>query len=725
MPAALTGEIRKPSASAVSRTLSHCEALGITRAPHAGAVGFTVKNVAKEQEQHGGPVTVRWSQPDREPDTARLIAHGRQTLIRTVLEESGYAVTVHPRGYLVLLHPDDVAAHRKAEQAAGALLGDGGQFWREESGTLLDDAPVTAVARTFAVAEVALALRTGRAPYEEHGTVFIDGDVTVTFTTVTDDEVGEARPESPLQEAQRIFRQMGETVLDLQEAKTGTGVWVRASLVPGEVLVQRKDDGMTASGVTALARDWETIMEFYRRLLEDAGWSMTGRGNMGWSFYRTTPDDAVTRAERVLRALWPEHEAGERSGWSLFEAGSVGWVSWCSELPNKERRSVAEVAMLPYLADALRRVGLATTMPDECPGQDAGLAPIVTFAEPSTSTLPRYRAVKSSGSWWVADVTTSRMRRRAASEEAADRMADADNRTERTNRRLGRVSNRLPGMTRELAEVPEYRVVAAQLAAAGYMPANRWESPARPHDGFLMGLSDGPGIEISHLSTDPEGGVRITRPVDEHQAEVFDAMLLAYVDVLSTIPPAIVTLKADHVQVFGAAKQRRRPQVPAGQLFDAAVTYRVDHGAPRTSVFRLSARSVDPYGFGEVLRHPVAVAVAAGRDVDRIVIDDVHPFEAIGTRRHRAQTEAAEMLVRVLGEGAVWRVEVDWLWSAHPEVQRTPEEEDVVLLSVPDNAPAESIAHARDAAEERGWSAAKLSRCVAWVQVPVGGDAMA
>ncbi|MYX26835.1 hypothetical protein GTY75_09160 [Streptomyces sp. SID8381] len=726
MPAP-TAEIRTPSAPAVSRLLGDYADLGLIRSPRAGAVGFTVKTVTKEREKHGGSVIVRWNQPDRGPSEARLIAHGRHTLMRILLEDAGFAVALHHNGYLVLLDPNDVDAHREAEQAAGTLLGDGAEFWREESGALLgDDVPVTIVPRTAAVAEVALALRAGRAPYEQLGTVFMDGDITVTLTPVRDDE-REERPESPLGAARRIFRQSGEPVLDDQDAQRGTGVWVRASLVPGEVLVLRKDDGMRASGLGPAARRWERTMEFYRRLLEDAGWAMTGRGDMGWAFRRPTGEDADTRAVKVLGALWPRHKLGQRSGWVLAEAeGATGFVTWRSELADPDRRAVAEMAMLPYLADALRRAGLSTTLPDEVPmperGTAVGLA--VAFAEPPAQrTGPRYSYEERWGEWWVGDTDTFRLRRREPTEEAAEKHAHVDNQDDATNRRLGRVSDGLPGLTSDLAEVPEFRMVAAELAAAGFLPAHRWEDHGRPQDGFLLSLAE-KGIEVNHLSTQPDGMHRITRPVDEGQAHAFDTALRGYAEALDA-PARIVTLKADHLVVYGAEERRRRPQIPDGQLFDAAVTYRVDCGAPRTAVFTLSPWAVDPYGDGEPQRHRVAESVAAGRDVDRIVIDDVHPFAERGTRRHRAQMAAAEMLVRVLGPGAVWCVEVDWLAATRPEVPRTPEEEGVLMLSVPDNAPAGSVERIRSAAEELGWSSAVLSRSVAWVQVPAGGEAMA
>ncbi|WNZ14889.1 hypothetical protein [Streptomyces sp. 11x1] len=724
MPAAPATTVRKPSAPYASRLLSDYPDLGITRALNARSIGYVVKGVAKEQEQHGGPVTVRWNQPDRDPAEARLIAHGRQTLMRQLLEDSGLAVAVHHGGYLVLLDPEDVDAHREAEQAAGMLLGDGAEFWREESGALLgDDVPVTTVPRATAVAEVALALRTGRAPYEQLSTVFMDGDITVTLTPVPDDE-REERPESPLGEARRIFRQSGETVLDDQDAQKGTGVWVRASLVPGEVLVLRKDDGMRASGFGPAARRWERCMEFYRRLLEDAGWAMTGRGDLGWSFRRPTADDALTRAEKVLGALWPHHRLGERSGWVTGRHEGEHWqVRWRSENEDAERCEAAETAMLPYLADALRRVGLSTTMPDYLPRlpDEPPYAPGVYFAEPPADrSKPRFQT-----GWlregWTMDTHTGCFRRHGETDEHAERLALFDNQDDETNRRLGRVSHGLPGLTSDLAEVPEFRMVAAELAAAGFLPAHRWEDRSRRQDGFLMCLDD-KGIQVNHLSTQPDGMHRITRPVDEEQAHEFESYLLGYAEALDA-PGRIVTLRADHLVVYAAEERRRRPQIPDGQLFDAAVTYRVDHGAPRTSMFVLSSWAVDPYGDGEPQRHRVAESVAAGRDVDRIVIDDVHPFAERGTRRHRAQMAAAEMLARVLGPDAVWCVEIDWLAATHPEVPRTPEE-GVLLLSVPDNAPAGSVERIRGAAEELGWSSAVLSPSVAWVQVPAGGEAM-
>ncbi|MEW1677927.1 hypothetical protein AB0O47_32540 [Streptomyces noursei] len=725
MPATPTADVRKPSAPAASRLLADYPALGIVRAQRAGAIGFMVKNVAKDQDQHGGPVIALWNQPDRAPGEARLLSRGRQTLMRQLLEEAGFAVAVHHGGYLVLLTPEDAEAHREAERAAGLLLGAGSEFRRRESDAPLDDARETRVARMDAVAEVALALRTGRAPYGQAGAVVIEGVITVSLEPVAGEEAGETRRETPLREARRVFGQMGETVLDDRDAVKGTGVWVRRSMVPGEVLVQRKDDGRAAAGFSAAARRWETFMDFYRRLLENEGWVMTGRGEMGWGFLRPSLDDALTRAEKVLGALWPQHRAGERCGWVTGRHEGEHWqVRWRSELPDDERRAVAEVAMLPYLADALRRVGLSTTMPDELPHLEdqPPYAPSVYFAEPPADRSGERYQTGWLREGWTMDTHTGCFRRKAADEERAESLARFDNREEETNRRLGRVSRGLPGLTSDLAEVPEFRAVAAELAAAGYMPAHRWEDHDRPWDGFTMCL-DQMGIQVNHLTTQPDGGHRITRPVDEDQATVFEAMLLAYVEVLDA-PGRIVTLKSDHLVVFGVEERHASREIPDGQLFDAAVTYRVDHGAPRTAVYTLSPRAVDPHGDGEPLRHRVAQAVAVGRDVDRIVIDDVHPFEEIGTEQHRAQEKAARMLIKVLGAAAVWRVSIDPLRKANPGVRRSPGWEGVLLLAVPDDAPKWHVRRVREAAAELGWSPAVLSPSVVWVTVPTGGDAV-
>ncbi|MFF4276216.1 hypothetical protein [Streptomyces sp. NPDC001536] len=724
MPATPARDVRKPSAATVSRLLADHADMGLHRAPSALAVGFTVKNVGKEPERHGGPVIVRWNQSDQAPEAARLVEHGRHTLMRGLLEEAGFAVTVHHEGYLVLLAPDQVEAHREAETAAAALLGDAGEFWREGAGMMFGDA-TRKVARVAAVAEVALALRTGRSPYAEGDAVTVEGDFTVNFVPIVEDQEPQERPESPLSEARRIFAQAGETVLDIEEAVTGTGVWVRESLVPDEVLVLRKDDGMRASGFTAAARRWETLMEFYRRLLEGAGWSMTGRGDMGWSFYRPSGEDALTRAEKTLIALWPRFKRGERAGWVISRHEGSRWnVGWRSDLDDEDRREAAEVAMLPYLADALRRVGLSTTMPDELPHLDDELpyAPAVYFAEPPKDrTGPRYQT-----GWlregWTMDTHTGYFRRKAASEEHAVRLAALDNRDEETDRRLGRVSDGLPGLTDDLAEVPEFRMVAAELAAAGYMPSRRWENHDRLADGFAI-CQDEKGLQVNHLTTQPDGGHRITLPEEQEAHAAFYSELLGYVEALDG-PGRLITLKPDHLVVYGAEEPRRSPLIPDGQMFDAAVTYRLDHGAPRTVVHRFASWSVDPHGFGEPLRHRVAELVAAGRDVYRFVVDDVRPFEQMGTRRHQAQTAAAELLVRALGPTAVWRAEVDPLWKQNPGIQRKPDEEGVLLLSVPDNAPEEHAARIAEAADEAGWSPAQLGPRTVWVKVPVGGEAM-
>uniref|UniRef100_UPI003F49798C hypothetical protein n=1 Tax=Streptomyces sp. CA-136453 TaxID=3240050 RepID=UPI003F49798C len=718
-------DIRKPAAATVSRLLSDCDDIGITRAARPGATGFTVKNVAKEQERFGGPVIVWWTQRDVRPEDKRSIEIGRNTLLRQILEELGFAVTGHHGDFLVLLAPDQVGAHQEAEQAAGALLGDAPEFVREESGPAIGDQDQRRVSRQSAVAEVTLALRNSVAPYGDGDAVIVnDGDTTVTFTPVDDQgQDAESASVPPIVEARRILQRAGETLLDTQEAVTGTGVWVRPSTVPGEVLVLRKDEGLRASGFGPAARRWTMLMEFYRGLLEGAGWMMTGRGEMGWSFRRPSAEDAYTRAVNALGALWPRSASTDETGWVVSRHEGHGWnVQWRSALPDEQRRAVAVVAMLPYLGDVLRRVGLSTTMPDELPhlADCKPYPPAVYFAEPPAErTKPRYRAWEHLGEWWVDDTDTGYLFLKAANERHAIQLSGHRNSDEETNRRLGRTTDALPGLVSDVAEVPEFRALAAELAAAGYLPAVRWYGSDRPRGGFLLCSVDA-GLQVNHLTIQPDGGERLTPPVDPEEAVAHRAWLLDYWMALDA-PGRLVECHNDHLMVYGIDEPEEPPvqAVPAETgLFDAAVTFRVDHGAPRTAVFRLSARMVDPHGDGGALRHKVAEAIAVAGATDRYVIDGVHAFEPIGTRRHLAQGLAARMLASVLGGTAVWSVAVDPLWKAQLSVVEHDDEFDgVLLLSVPDDAPADAAERIRVAAQERGWSPARLSQSTVWVNV--------
>ena len=432
----------------------------------------------------------------------------------------------------------------------------------------------------------------------------------------------------------------------------------------------------------------------------------------------------MTRAEKALGALWPCSTSAEVAGWFLSRHEGHAWnVQWRSALPNEERRAVAAVAMLPFLADVLRRVGLSTTMPDELPHLEdcQPYPPAVYFAEPPAErTKPRYRAWEHLGDWWVDDTDTGYLFLKAASKKHAIQLAGHRNSDEETNRYRGQTtSDQLPGLVSDVAEVPEFRAVAAELAAAGYLPADRWNAPHRPAEGFLLCAVDA-GLQVNHLTTQPDGSVRITPPVDPEEADAHRALLLDYWMALDA-PGRLVEIKDDHLMVYGIDEPEEPPvqAVPAATgLFDAAVTFRVDHGAPRTAVFRLSARMVDPHGDGAVLRHKVAEAIAVGGATDRYVIDGVHAFEPLGTRRHRAQVLAAQMLSAVLGGAAVWSVAVDPLWRARlSAVEHDDEFVGVLLLSVPDDAPADAAERIRVAAQERGWSPARLSQSTVWVNV--------
>jgi len=709
--------IRMPGAATVSRLLAGMGDLGLYRARRADEGGFRVRGIPdQDRADHGGLVVVWWSEPSGEltPDARRTIERGRHTLIRGVLEHADYAVFTHHRGHLVLLTPDDARAHQEAHHHAGELLGHAAEFHRTTAGGLPKGARGAKVSRAYAMAEIALALRDpGRTVQHDENTGMVTvehADTLVSLTALNDHT--QQLPLPAVSEACQLLRGAGETLLDDHEAMRGTGVWVRSSRIPGEVLLLRMDDGKRTDSHGRPQYLWMRRMGWYRDLLEDSGWTMTGNGNLGWSFYRPGCEPIPERAAKTLAAVFPRSWPGGTSGWRIdgWEGTRTLSVRWVSIIEDEQRRATAETAMLPYLADALRRVGLSTTLPDELPhlSDEPPYRPAVYFAEPPIRrSQPRYRAWEHLGGWWVDDTDTGFLARQAHDQDNAKHLAAILNRDAETRRRHGRVTDHLPGMTGSIKDLPEFRAIAADLAAAGCMPAYRWNSADHSRWGFTLTLQ-GPALTVNHLGEGPS----TTRPEQTDAAQAFDAALLAYQAALD-VPGRIVSLDGDGVTVWGAeADQRPVPPIPAGDLFDAAVTYRLDHGQARTEAVRLSQWAVDPYGDGVASRHRVAEHLAAGGDVMRYVVDDVRPFAALGTRQHADQMKATALLSKAL-PGSVWAVSV---------LETVDGYEGAMLLAVPEDAPGGHVGQLTAIFKAEGWSPARLSKRTVWVRVPAAED---
>ncbi|MFJ9378994.1 hypothetical protein [Streptomyces sp. NPDC101455] len=533
---------RRPSASTVSRSLSGAQGIGLERAARAGTPGFTVRQVPLAQRaDHGGPVTVRWSATggDLTNDGRSALERGRLLLLGIFLSHEGYAVVVGALGELVLLTPEDVSVFVKTRREASDLLGPAFGFRRAESGSL---ASAEATTRSRALAEVTLALLgKGTAVRLRSGEVRIDYGTTDVALSPTAAE--SAMSEGPLEQARRLLAQTGESALTLGEATSGTGAWARKSALPGEVFVLRKDDGYRATGFGRRRRRWQMYMDYYRVVLESAGWRLTGTGDTGWSYYRPGADPALILAGKALRAGLPKEAQGRVTFESRDLSGTAVLAArWVSSLSDPAQAARAEVAVLPYLANVLRRVGLHMALPDEVPGQ----TPAVYFSEYPTSAEARYATRQEAGDWWVIDVALGMPVQKAGNEEGAAWVAQKLQRDALAQEVSGSASHAVPGVTSTYDQVPQVLEVAIILAAAGHMPSSRWAAVDRPDGGFLVTLNDDASVDVNHLRAEPG----VARPQDPQAAEEFDAALMGYAEALSS-PQRVVTLMAEQVKVWG------------------------------------------------------------------------------------------------------------------------------------------------------------------------------
>ncbi|MEV5850380.1 hypothetical protein AB0M32_51345 [Streptomyces sp. NPDC051985] len=203
-------------------------------------------------------------------------------------------------------------------------------------------------------------------------------------------------------------------------------------------------------------------------------------------------------------------------------------------------------AVAPFLADALRRAGLATS--------EQYNSSYVFFAEPPAGQPgTRFRiapALPWKEGWDIVDEFTGVRLRTYSDQEWAQGIADSANNEADAARHAAVASLELPGLSEDLVEEEEWRSVAVKLAAAGHMPYGLVDVDYTQTPGFHIYPSAGVRTARVARLLEPWGVIRPgARPeVPEYEVERYDEDMKDYARLL-TAPGRTVAVRPDGIEV--------------------------------------------------------------------------------------------------------------------------------------------------------------------------------
>ncbi|MEU2588250.1 hypothetical protein ABZ612_36425 [Streptomyces avermitilis] len=214
-------------------------------------------------------------------------------------------------------------------------------------------------------------------------------------------------------------------------------------------------------------------------------------------------------------------------------------VAWWHTLDGPSR------AVAPFMADALRRAGLATTEP-----HGSGY---VFFAEPPARQAgPRFRlapAARGEG-WDLVDEFTGACVRTYDDREWAQGIAESANSSEDAARRAAVASLDLPGLSEDLIEEEQFRLLAVELATAGHMPYGLADVDYTQTPGFHIYPSAEPGRAKVARLLEPWGAIRPGSRFEapEREVERYDEDMEAYARLLARAGRTVAVM-LDGIQV--------------------------------------------------------------------------------------------------------------------------------------------------------------------------------
>jgi hypothetical protein len=259
---------------------------------------------------------------------------------------------------------------------------------------------------------------------------------------------------------------------------------------------------------------------------------------------RTAPQPAMLQRAKTALGRFPDRP---RDGWVIADTlvrRPLGLkercaVAWWHTLDGPSR------AVAPFLADTLRRAGLATTEPHA--------SGYVFFAEPPAEHVDtRFRIAPAAGGegWDLVDEFTGACVRAYDDREWAQRIAESANGEEDAARRAVVASMDLPGLSADLIEDEQFRALAVELATAGHMPYGLTDVDYTQTPGFHIYPCAEPGRAKVARLLEPWGairpGARFEAP--EREVERYDKDMEAYARLLAR-PGRTVAVMLDGIQV--------------------------------------------------------------------------------------------------------------------------------------------------------------------------------
>ncbi|MCX5251921.1 hypothetical protein OG895_43525 [Streptomyces sp. NBC_00201] len=259
----------------------------------------------------------------------------------------------------------------------------------------------------------------------------------------------------------------------------------------------------------------------------------------------------VKRARTALSAL-PTHPEQRWAVSDLPVPHPLGLDRTCHiawwHTPSGESRAVA-----PFLADLLRRAGLATTEPH-------GSAHVFFSDPPAEQPDARFHVAPASAcdGWDLVDQFTGAVVRTYDDAQWAQRIAESANSEDEAARRAATPSPDLPGLSDDLIEVEQVRALAVELAMAGHMPYGLVDVDYTQTPGFFIYPGPQPSaVRVARL-LEPWGairpGARFEAP--EREVERYDRELRAYARLLNG-PGRTVAVQLDGIQVTFSAPPPR------------------------------------------------------------------------------------------------------------------------------------------------------------------------
>ncbi|MFE9881923.1 hypothetical protein [Streptomyces sp. NPDC005784] len=242
----------------------------------------------------------------------------------------------------------------------------------------------------------------------------------------------------------------------------------------------------------------------------------------------TAPVSAVVEQARTALSGFPTRTQ-QLGSWVIGTQVSRGRrrlaVWW--RTPDGPVRAVA-----PYLADALRRAGLATTEPD-----NSAYVYITLGLSAGSDTATRFRVApgQERRHWDMYDTATGATVRTYRDAEWARGAAESESRSAAAAQQAAVASWELPGIETGQVDNAQVRELAVALALGGHMPYGLTDVDYSQAAGFLIFVSPGePAVASVVRIMEPGGAMRPKFRAGEPsvEREEFDQDLAAYARLL-------------------------------------------------------------------------------------------------------------------------------------------------------------------------------------------------